>query len=153
MPMEFSEMFSPLTEWGAVCALAVGILVVSALAAPGTVAASSLLCARRLGWGAAFRASLACNAGLAALAVALAWVVVVDIRLEGAPAPSLARVLFSPAMLFWCTAAAVPLHAAVAARTAGASEARSGRWVVAATWAGVWAGLWVVLGLLARVVL
>jgi hypothetical protein len=150
MQMEFSELFSPLTEWGAFCAVAVGVLTASALAAPGDVAASSLLCGRRLGYGAAFRTGLACNAGLAALAVALAWVVVMDIRIEGTPAPSLARVLFSPAMLFWCAAAAVPLHATVARRTAGASEPRGARWVVAATCGGVWTGVWMVLGLLAR---
>lgn len=151
--MEFSELFSPLTEWGALCAVAIGVLVVSALATPWAVAATSLLCGRRLAWGAAFRTTLACNAGLALLAVALAWTVAVDIRIEGRPGPSLARVLFSPAMLFWCAAAAVPLHAAVAGRDAGASKTRGGGLSVAAACAGLWVGLWWVLGLLAPVVL
>jgi hypothetical protein len=153
MQMEFSELFSPLTEWGAFCAVAVGVLTASALAAPGDVAATSLLSGRRLGYGAAFRTGLACNAALAVLAVALAWVVVVDIRIEGTPAPSFARVLFSPAILFWGAAAAVPLHATVAGRAAGANKPRAGKWVVAATCACVWMGVWVVLGLLARSVL
>jgi hypothetical protein len=151
--MEFSEWFSPLTEWGTFCVVAVGILTASALAAPGEVAATSLVSGRRLGYGAALRTGLACNAWLAAPALALAWLAVVDIRIEGRPAPSLARVLFSPVMLCWCAAAAVPFHVAVAGRTAGASEPRGARWVVGAASGGVWTGVWVVLGLLARGVL
>jgi hypothetical protein len=153
MQMEFSELFSPLTEWGAFCFVAVGVLTASALAAPGEVAATSLLSGRRLGYGAAFRTGLLCNAWLAAPAVALAWLVVVDIRIERVPAPSFARVLFSPMMLCWCAAAEGPLHVAVAGRTAGASEPRGARWVVAATCGGVWTAVWLVLGLLARGVL
>jgi hypothetical protein len=153
MQMEFSELFSPLTEWGAFCAVGVGVLTVSALATPWAVAVSSLLYGRRLGYGTAFRTGLACNAGLAALAVALAWVVVVDVRIEGKPAPSLSRALFSPAILCMCAAAAVPFHVAVAGRTAVASEPRGARWVVAATCGGAWTGVWMALGLLARGVL